>query len=1014
MTAPFPPSLICPVLVGREPQLGALDRLIDQATSGHGHTALITGEAGVGKSRLAAEIMQRVYGKRREDGPHELRVLQGRCFEPDRTLPYAPLRDLLRTCLAAEGQTNDNTHSFDPLTLPLATLLPELPPISKNRDPLPLLDPQQEHQRIIQAFVQFVTQRARQPLLPIIIEDLHWSDEASLEALLTLARQVASQPILLLLTYRDDERSLELDAFLAALNRERLAVEVPLARFGSTEVDAMLRAIFDLTRPVRAEFLEALYTTTDGNPFFIEEVLKALVASGEIFYAEGIWDRKPLHELHIPRSVQVAVQHRLRQLSPESRDVLTFGAVAGRRFDFRLLQALTSYDELRLLRLIKELIAAQLVAEESEDVFVFRHALTRQAVEADLLARERRALHRTIAEAMVQISANARDSVVADLAEHWYAAGAWEQTLDYARRAGEQARTLYAPRAAAMQFSRAIEATQRLGQEPPGALYRTRGQVYELLDEFDAARDDYTQAHQSARAAGDRTAEWQSLLDLGFLWIGREYARAGQYLEQALELARAIGEPSMLAHSLNRMANWYANSEQPIEVQRYHEEALALFETVGDQRGQAATLDLLGTTSILRGDIVAATRYYGRAATLFRTLDDREGLIRCLSNKQMLGASYVFDTTACPIIDLAACLHDADEALRLARQIDWRAGEASVLMYTGLALGQRGQYARAIEAAQQCIAIATEIEHRHWAMAGHWTLGAIYLDLLWLPEARRYLEQALAMATATGHQFSIRMASSFLAEACVAQGDIARAKVVLDAALEPNAPMQTLAARRIWCARARYTLASGASEEALEIVDALIASAPNCEPGRAIPHLWNLRGLVLLARDRKEEAATVLHEAQSAAVAQGLPPLLWRIAISQARLCLSRRRREEAETSCSTAHRIILALSDDMPDPLARESFLSHANAQIPRLTQPTARRATKQAFDGLTTREREVAALIAQGRSNREIGEAMVVSERTVEKHVENILAKLAFSSRAQIAAWAVEKALIAPSHVR
>jgi DNA-binding NarL/FixJ family response regulator len=1005
MTTHLPPSLVSPVLVGRETQLGLLDRLIEQAAGSHGHTALITGEAGIGKSRLVAETIRRARSTWREDGATEPRALQGRCFEPDRALPYAPLRDLLRTYLAA-----GSTHASGSLPPQLAALLPELLATPTEPAPLPALDAQQERQRIIQAFVQFVTQHATRPLL-VVIEDLHWSDEASLDTLLTLARRIPSQPILLLLTYRDDQRTPELDVFLAALNRERLAVEIPLVRLDSSEVDAMLRAIFALPRPVRAEFLQALYSTTEGNPFFIEEVLKALAASGEIFYADGVWDRKPLHELHIPRSVQLAVQHRLRQLSPQASNVLTLAAVAGRRFDFRLLQALTRHDDLTLLRLVKELIAAQLVVEESEDVFAFRHALTRQAVEADLLARERRALHRAIAEAMEQVYAAAPDAHVSDLAEHWYAAGAWQQALERAQRAGEQARMLYAPRAAATQFSRAIEAAQRLGQSPPGALYRIRGQVYELLDEFDAAHDDYLQAQAAARATADRTAEWQSIVDLGFLWIGRDYARAGEYLHQALDLARAIGDPSMLAHSLNRMANWYANSEQPIAVQPYHTEALALFEAASDQRGQAATLDLLGTSHIMIGDVISAARYYGRAATLLHALDDRQGLIWCLSNMQMLGAAYVFDTTACPLIDLAACLHDADEALRLARQIDWRAGEASVLMYTGLALGPRGAYARAIEAAQQCIAIATEIEHRHWAMAGHWTLGAIYLDLVWLPEACRYLEQALELAKATGHEFSIRMASSFLAEAWIAQRDLTRARSVLDAALEAGAPMQTLAARRVWAARARYALASSMPEQALLIADALIASAPSREPGRAIPHLWLLRADALLALDRKDQAATVLQEAQAAAVAQGLAPLRWRIASSQARLSLARRRREEAEAACAAAQAIITQLSSDMPDPLAREAFLGAALSQLPPLTKPTPRRAAKQAFDGLTAREREVAALVAQGRSNREIGEAMVVSERTVEKHVENILAKLAFSSRAQIAAWAVEKALLAPS---
>jgi DNA-binding NarL/FixJ family response regulator len=264
------------------------------------------------------------------------------------------------------------------------------------------------------------------------------------------------------------------------------------------------------------------------------------------------------------------------------------------------------------------------------------------------------------------------------------------------------------------------------------------------------------------------------------------------------------------------------------------------------------------------------------------------------------------------------------------------------------------------------------------------------------------------MAKATGHQFSFRMASSFLAETCIAQGELARAKTVLGGALEADAPMQTLAERRVWAARACYALTNGMPEQALQIVDALISSAPSREPGRAIPHLWHLRATILLALDRTDEAARVLYEAQAAAVAQGLPPLRWRIASSQARLSLARRRREEAEAACSEAQAIITTLGEALSDPLVREAFLSHATAQIPHLTKPTPRRATKQAFDGLTTREREVAALVAQGRSNREIGEAMVVSERTVEKHVENILAKLHFSSRAQIAAWAVEKALL------
>jgi DNA-binding CsgD family transcriptional regulator len=1013
MAAPLDASIICPVLIGRGPQIGALDRLIDEAYGGRGHSALLSGEAGIGKSRLVAECIRRFRARWLAGGGPSPLVLRGRCFEPDRVLPYAPMLDLLRTWLAA-GAPLKIADVIAPVAADLLRLIPELASYSPELDPSPALDPQQEQRRRSQALVQlFARLAADQPLL-LIVEDLHWCDETSLEVLFALARHLPAQPILLLLTYRDDERTSDLDAFLAGLDRERTAIEIPLARLDAGDVDAMLRAIFELPRPVRAEFLDALYATTEGNPFFVEEVLKALVASGEIFYADGVWDRKPLGELHIPRSVKVAVQRRLGQLGEAARELLTFAAVAGRRFDFALLQALTGHDELTLLRLIKQLIAAQLVVEEAEDSFAFRHALTRQAVEADLLARERRALHRTIAEAMERAHADALGRSagagsaphLADLAEHCYAAGMWEQVVIYARRAGEQAQVLFAPRAAVEQFTRAIDAARRLGRDLPD-LWRARGQSRELLGEFDTACADYEQALQAAHAVGDRVAHWQGLLDLGFLWSGRDYVRSGDYLRDALRLARDLGDGPKIAHSLNRMGNWYANIEQPVEAGACHHEALELFETASDRPGLAATLDLMGTTSIMIGDVISATGYYERAAALLRELDDRQGLIWCLSNYLMSGASYVFDTAACPPIELGACFRAADEALQLARQLGWRAGEASALMYSGLGLGPRGQFMRAIGAARQCLEIATEIEHRQWAMAAHWTLGALYLDLLWLSEARRHLDLALEMAVAIGHRFSIRMASAFLAETCVAQGDIARAQVVLDAAIEPGAGMQTLAERRVWWARASLALAAGAPEQALEIVDQLIESAPNRQLGVVIPHLWYLRSQALMALARNEAAESVLNEALASATARSLTPLLWRIRVSQGRLSLTRRQRKQAELAFAAARELIAELSDSLPDQELRAAFLSHAAARIPRLAEPTPRRAAKQEFDGLTERERQVAARVALGQSNREIGDELVVSERTIEKHVENILSKLAFGSRAQIAAWAVEKRL-------
>ena len=166
--------------------------------------------------------------------------------------------------------------------------------------PLPSLDPEQEKRRLFVALTHvFLSQAAEQPLL-LVVEDVHWSDDASLEFLQYFARRCATQPLLVLLTYRSDEVRPTLSHWLAELDREHLGQEVALTRLTRSETGAMLRAIFDLGRPVQAAFLDAIYTLTEGNPFFIEEILKSLIAAGEISYTDGAWDRKPLVSCTFP------------------------------------------------------------------------------------------------------------------------------------------------------------------------------------------------------------------------------------------------------------------------------------------------------------------------------------------------------------------------------------------------------------------------------------------------------------------------------------------------------------------------------------------------------------------------------------------------------------------------------------------------------------------------------------------------------------------------------------------
>lgn len=1018
MAAPIPNSVISPLLIGRAAHMAGLVHLFEQARAGRGQVAAVSGEAGVGKSRLVAEVIAHVFPRPIGDdqfryahvGPH-LSVLRGRCFELDNVVTYAPLLDLMHGfCSVSPPEVI--AQYLGPAVPDLVKVLPELARSFPNLVPGPALEPEQEKHRLFQVLTQFFFDLSDLRALLIVVEDIYWSDDASLEFLLYFAREISPHKILLLLTYRDDEIRSDLARFLSNLNRERIIADFSLAPLTEEESSELVRAVFALRAPAPADFLKPIYELTEGNPFFMEEVLKSLIRDGDITYTGGTWDLKPVSALRIPRTVQVAVQQRTGSLTPYAREVLEIAAVAGRRFDFELLRQLTEYSEPELLQSIKELTRAQLVVEESADSFAFRHALTREAVYSDMLSRERRTLHRSIAGTLERIHAYAPDAHLTELAYHFSEAQVWEKALEYGRRAGERAQALYSLRVAAEHFTRAIEAAKRLGS-PMASLYHARGRSYDLHGDFEVARDDYVQAVDSAHQEQDVIAEWQSLLDLGWLWTSRDYEYAADYLRRAVELAREIEEPSKLAQTLNRVGNWYLNTEQPMEARHYHLDALAILQELDDQPALAATLDLLGITSFIGGDILAAVTYYEQAVALFRTLDDQRGLVASLETLSIQCEGYPLNLVVCPATDLSACLRSGEEALSTARRIDWRPGEASALAYLGNCLGPFGELTSALAYARAGLELASQIGHVQWANAAHLGLGGIYSDLLALPEAREHFKEALRLGKEMGSLTVMRIAGGFLASTYVAEGSLALAETVLmerqDDPSSGEAP-RTIGDRFVMFARAELALSRGEAPAALALTGELVASALNVDywGEGAIPRIWQLQGEALAALHRLDEAEAALLAARHVAGEQGMRPRLWRIVASLGRVYQAQGRRRQASEAFAEARSIIGSLAEIITDQSLRDNFARQANSQLPRLSEPSSRKRIREQYSGLTEREREVAALVAQGKSNRAISEQLFVGERTVAKHIESVLSKLDFRSRAQIAIWAVEKNLV------
>jgi ATP/maltotriose-dependent transcriptional regulator MalT len=525
------------------------------------------------------------------------------------------------------------------------------------------------------------------------------------------------------------------------------------------------------------------------------------------------------------------------------------------------------------------------------------------------------------------------------------------------------------------------------------------------------AKVDYERALHAARQTEEGRLEWQSILDLGVLWMGRDYKRAGAYFQQAVDLARHLDDAVLYAHSLNQQATWLLNTGQITEALATNREALALFEAQQDQPGMIETLDLLGTVSIHEDDSVNAVLVYDRAIDFLRAMGNRSVLCSCLTMRAACAAPWGGDTCCTVNGSLAECERDLVEALQLARELKWAAGEAFGEIFFGGTLASFGRLGSGLAHVQRGLRLATEIDHQQGIACARDALGRISLALLAPEQALAHAEVGLEAARELGPAIWITYLIAIKVRAYAALGQPKLAEAALQEVRPWAKNPRQATERQLLLAWAELALVQQQPELALERCEQLLSTAPQRAgetEERVIPRLWKCQGEALSAQGRGEEAIQVLEEARRGALLQQYLPLLWQIECSLGRAYQRQRRLEEAQQAFASARQGIAMLAESIEDPALRSRFEQAAQATLPKEKAVSPRRAIARQYGGLTEREREVAALIGQGKSNAEIAEPLVVSKRTVETYVSNMLSKLGFTSRSQIALWAQGKELV------
>jgi class 3 adenylate cyclase/tetratricopeptide (TPR) repeat protein len=492
--------------VGREEERAELRRLMDQAIAGHGSIVLIRGEPGVGKTRLAQELVLEARARGMVDRT-------GRCYEMEGAPPYNPFIEAIQQAIR-HGDPAALRAVFGDSAGELAKIVPELRRIYDDIPPPLELPPEQERVYLFNSVQEFVERASRVVPLLLVLDDVHWADDATLLLLQHIAQHQDQMAVLTVATYRD----IELDAArplaqtLESLLRQRLAHRIALKPLPEASVEAMLQGLTG--QPPPAALVQAIYAETEGNPFFVEEVFQHLLEQGKLLDAEGHW-RPDLQvsELDVPEGVRLVISRRLERVSEGCRTALSDAAVVGRDFTFQLLQALTDLDADAVLDAVDEAERANLIVAGTEGAgearFSFSHELIRQTLVSGLSLPRRQRLHLRIAEATERVYGREADAHAAEMAHHLYQAGAAAdpaKTARYLVLAGDRAIEGAAFAEALRDYDIAFSLQPAGDGAARADLFYKRGLARLSVGRFDEALDDWRAAADAYAALGDHAA----------------------------------------------------------------------------------------------------------------------------------------------------------------------------------------------------------------------------------------------------------------------------------------------------------------------------------------------------------------------------------------------------------------------------------------------------------------------------------------------------------------------------
>ncbi len=933
-------------MVGRQREFTTLQKITADLRNDRGALVAILGEAGLGKSRLVAE-WRRTASSQSDARP--LRWIEGRCLSYDTASPHHLSKGILRGLIGVPASASDPEtnralrNQVDALLGPDANeAYPFLAHLLGLRleDELEMrvkyLDGPALQMKYIAAYEKLLQATALATPTVIICEDAHWADAASVELGVQVMPIAAEAPLVIVFVMRPDRHAPGWKLITQSHEVAGVgAIELHLAPLSDTDSRQLVKNLLQF-EALPESLRQTILSKAEGNPFFVEEVIRMLIDHGGLEQSKGTWHAtREIGKMEIPDTLQGVLDARIDQLSDPAKRMLQVAAVIGRRFPVRVLErvfkpeAVTlpsqhlDQDKSSIDALLAELENAQLVrrVDDAERVYFFKHTLTQEEAYQMLLVKRRRELHNLVAQAYEGTYPDRLDEIAPLLAQHYSASGDDPKTLEFSVRAGNAAARVYAHREALAYFTQAIAAARRLGapaHEQLSQVYLQRGRTLELNSEQDQAVGNYEEMEKLARETQDKNMELAALMAHGTILsipstrFNPQQAR--EMSHEALYLAREMGDLKAEAKILWNLMLLHSRAQMRYaEAIEYGEASLEIARRLGLREQLAYTLNDISLLYYLTGRPDLGEAVGEEARALWKQMNNLPMLADNLSYKAM---SHVM------VGKFEQAISFSEEAFRISRTIGNLWGEAFSQTFIGPAYLELGRPDMALHSMEEGIRVGENVFPPTQVMTRA-ALGRLYGEL---GATGRGIELA-RLATEKGTEmFPIFMpsAAASLAHVLLLAGNLVEAKQVIRDCVERFNPSDF---KRpffvdVPLVEAEYALTqkdyAQAETSASQAVNTLLESRLK----QNLPHALHLKSLALRGLGRQDESFAHLERAKAEAQDTNARWSLWPILLTGSEWAAAVADSARAQALKEQAREIVETLAAHIDRPDLRQSFL--------------------------------------------------------------------------------------------